>query len=503
MYAGDIVSFEIISEQAPADWQDASVKVFLDSRDGEPIAQGDFGRFGIGGRAQATLTWVWDTSGLDGTQTLIIMVDSADVEDPAQAAGDLTPPPAVAEAITLTVELLPAAARPMPEPLAQWTKVESECCIFHYLTGTAAERDIALIQAQADAAFAHVEAALGVTRKDKSVFTLLSRLLGHGGFATEEISLTYIDRNPTASSLFNVFAHEGTHILDRQIAQPRPTFMTEGLAVYAAGGHFRAEDLEARAAALLALDRYIPLASLADNFYLSQHEIGYLEGGAFITYLVGKFGWERFRTFFASFKPAPTDAQALEDALQANFDRGLEELETEWLQRLEALPPDQGQMDDLRLSIALYDTLRRYQKLKDPAAYFLTAWLPDGREARRRGIVADFVRHPATPEHVALEAMLASAGGALHQGQYAETERLLAAANAALDANTLAADPLATDYLEIVTHLSSQGYEAQTIVVDDDAASATAIRDWPSLGNLTLTRRAGGWTTTLGVFDSR
>ena len=36
-----------------------------------------------------------------------------------------------------------------------------------------------------------------------------------------------------------------------------------------------------------------------------------------------------------------------------------------------------GPVDNLRLTIRLYDTLRRYQQLDDPSAYFLTAWLPD------------------------------------------------------------------------------------------------------------------------------
>src|SRR5690606_18388974 len=108
-----------------------------------------------------------------------------------------------------------------------------------------------IIMAAADEAFAHVEGVLGVEQHSRTVFNLLSRLLGHGGFASSEISLTYIDRNPAGSDLFSLFAHEGTHMLDRQFAGIKPTMMTEGLAVFVAGGHFKREDLEARAAALL------------------------------------------------------------------------------------------------------------------------------------------------------------------------------------------------------------------------------------------------------------
>jgi hypothetical protein len=381
----------------------------------------------------------------------------------------------------------------MPEPLAHWTQTESECCIFHYLTSTAAERDIATITAKADEAFDEVEAQLGVTRQDKVAFTMLSRLLGHGGFASDEISLTYIDRDAAYSDLTSVFKHEGTHILDRQIAHERPTIMTEGMAVYVSGGHFKPEDLEKRAAGLLILEDYIPLPELADDFYFSQHEIGYLEGGAFIQFLVDTFGWDKVRAFYGSFQSAPSESAMLDAALRTTFDQSLEELEAEWLAHLSSLPPDLAQVDDLRLTILQYDTLRRYQQANDPAAYFLTAWLPNGREARERGVIADFVRHPDAPENIALETMLAGAGEAIRAQRFEEAESLLLAVNAVLDSNNLFFDSLAAEYLQIVTTLAADGYEAQSIRLSDKVATATAIRTWPMIESLTLTRDLTGW----------
>lgn len=481
LYSGDLVSLELEATTADPAWQEASVSVYIDSLAGGPIATTNFAPFGIANNAQATFYWVWDTIGRVGPQTVIITVDPK-----AEGAEPL-------EVLTLTVNLLPASARPMPEPLARWTQTESACCIFHYLTGTAAERDIAIITTTADEAFEQVEEQLGITRQNKVVFTMLSRLLGHGGFASDEISLTYIDRDAAYSDLTSVFKHEGTHILDRQIARERPIIMTEGMAVYVAGGHFKPEDLEKRAAALLILENYIPLAELADDFYFSQHEIGYLEGGAFIKFLVDKFGWERVRSFYGSFQSAPTDSAMLDAALRANFSQSLEELEAEWLAKLGSLPPDLAQAEDLRLTVMLYDTLRRYQQANDPAAYFLTAWLPYGREARQRGVVADFVRHPTAPENIALETMLAAAGEAIVAQRFEEAETLLLAVNAVLDSNNLFFDPLAVEYLQIVTTLSADGYEAQSIVLSDNVATATAIRTWPTAESLTLTRDLTGW----------
>lgn len=481
LYSGDMVSLELDAANADPAWQEASVSVYIDSRAGGPIATTNFAPFGIANNAQATFYWVWDTIGRIGPQTVIITIDPK-----TEGAEPL-------EVLTLTVNLLPASARPMPEPLARWAQTESACCIFHYLTGTAAERDIAAITAVADESFEQVEAQLGVTRQSKVVFTMLSRLLGHGGFASDEVSLTYIDRDAAYSDLTSVFKHEGTHILDRQIARERPIIMTEGMAVYVAGGHFKPEDLEKRAAALLILEDYIPLTQLADDFYLSQHEIGYLEGGAFIRFLVEKFGWESVKVFYSSFQSAPTDSAMLDGALRANFNQSLTDLEAEWLAKLSSLPPDFAHVEDLRLTVMLYDTLRRYQQVNDPAAYFLTAWLPYGPEARQRGIVADFVRHPAAPENIALETMLAAAGEAIVAQKFDDAEALLLSVNAVLDSNNLFFDSLAAEYLQIVTTLWADGYEAQAILLSENTATATVIRTWPTTESVTLTRDLTGW----------
>ncbi|MGH2524069.1 MAG: hypothetical protein ACRDH2_16305, partial [Anaerolineales bacterium] len=445
------MSFEISAANADPAWQDAPVSIYAGSLEGEPLATGKFGQFGIGGRAQATFFWAWNTRNLVGPQTLFVTVD------PEKKEGAEVAPGQQGQVLSLTVNLLPAEQRPMPEPLARWAQTESACCVFHYLTGAAAARDIEIIKAQADEAFAHIESVLDVKSEKKVGFTLLSRLLGHGGFASDEISVTYVDRNPAGNNVPNVFAHEGTHILDRQIAQTRPALLTEGLAVYVAGGHFKPEDLEKRAAALLALERYIPLEKLANDFYPAQHETGYLEGGALVTFLIDRYGWDRFKKFYGSFEEADSDAKMLDEALRANFDISLSDLEAEWLAHLRSLPTDPAQVDDLRLTIGLYDTLRRYQNLNDPAAYFLTAWLPNAGEARRRGIVADFVRHPTAPENLALETMLVDARRALAAGEFATTEKLLNSVNAVLDAHNLFHDPLAADYLEIVIDVADTG----------------------------------------------
>ncbi len=472
LYSGDRVSLTIDAANADPAWSDAYVRVYSAGAPPALLGTERFASFGIGGRAQATFWWLWDTAGLVGPQTLTVTVESA-------AGG----PPL--DALTVTAELRPAEQRPMPEPLAQWAQAESDCCLFHYLTGTAAARDIDQIRVEADRAFERVETVLGVRRPERVTFTLLSRLLGHGGFASAEISVTYIDRNPAGLDLPTLFAHEGTHIVDRQIAAARPTLITEGLAVYVAGGHYKPEDLDRRAAALLRLDRYLPLTPLAKDFYRSQHEIGYLEAGALVKYLVDQYGWPRFRGMLASFEPAANDAEMLDAGLLAHYGKSLTALEEEWLTHLRRFPAESAQTDDLRLTIRLFDLLRRYQQAHDPEAYFLTAWLPDGPAARERGVVADFVRGPRAAENIALEAMLVAAQQALVAGDYAAAETLLQSVDAVLAAGLRFDDPLAARYWQTVTQLAAQGYEVQTLDFTPAGPRVTAILNWPRLETVT------------------
>ena len=115
------------------------------------------------------------------------------------------------------------------------------------------------------------------------------------GLPSSEISVSYLDRNYASNSWELVVHHEMVHAIDGHLGGDfRPTIFVEGLAVYLTGGHYKPEPLMPRAAALLPayLNQYIPLKTLADDFYASQHEIGYLEGASLIEYMVKTYGWD-------------------------------------------------------------------------------------------------------------------------------------------------------------------------------------------------------------------
>jgi hypothetical protein len=226
------------------------------------------------------------------------------------------------------------------------------------------------------------------------------------------------------------------HYLDNQLGgELRPTILLEGLAVYLSGGHFKPEPLMPRAAALLELGWYQPLENLTENFYPSQHEIGYMEAGALVEYMVERWGWQAFNRFYRDIRPGPQgggQVGPMDAALTRHFGITLTQLEADFLKALR-LETVTGQVkDDVRLTVAFFDTARRYQQALDPSAYYLTTWLPDGKQMRERGIVADFLRHPSAPINVALETLLVSAYNQLRAGNYDEAEQLIESVNQAL-----------------------------------------------------------------------
>ena len=420
LYSGDWVSFEIIAPPGRIN-RERSATVQVDSVEGALFGPAEFGRFGIAGRQQATLTWAWDTSDLaPGNYDLTFSIQPDGIQ------------------WTQTVTLLPESDLPDGQAGARWAQAESDCCLLYYITGTEAERDIAQLEAMADDEAERVERAFQAELTKPVELVLLPRVLGHGGFTESEISISYLDRRYSGGDPAIVLRHEMVHYLDNSLGgELRPTLLLEGLAVYLSGGHFKEEALLPRAAALLELGWYQPLTELANDFYPSQHETGYLEAGALVEYMIERWGWEAFERFYRDIHPGPrgnNQADAIDAALREHFEISFAELEADFRQRLQEQDYTPAQREDVRLTVEFYDTVRRYQQALDPSAYYLTAWLPDGEKMRERGIVADYLRHPSAPENVTLETLLVSADEHLRSGEYAEAEKLLEAMNGALDA---------------------------------------------------------------------
>lgn len=515
LYIGDLVSLEVIPPPGE-DHNDHSVLVRCSaSQEPDPL-EAHFRPYGIGERSQATLQWAWDTSTLAaGEHTLTFSVQP---DGPSW---------------TETISLNPRNQVPPPEPGATWVAAESNCCLVYYITGTPAERDLSELLTMADRQADKASLLMGIDLDDLGEpisVTFLPRVLGHGGFASQEISVSYLDRNYAGRGTETVLHHEIIHILDGHLGGDlRPTMFIEGLAVYLTGGHYKPEPLMPRAAALMppepgcvqdfspaqgqgcGLGWYIPLDELINNFYFEQHEIGYLEAAGLVEFMVETWGWDAFSNFYRGIHPVPkhpADEQVdisaqyrpIDNALLSHFGITLEGLEARFLDALreEELTPEL--IADTRLTVELYEAIRRYQQLLDPSAYFLNAWLPNNQQMRQQGIVADYLRRPSSPENLSLEVMLVSVDADLRDGDYPNAEQTLSAVIAVLDeykndgAQPFAAHPLAADYLALVRAVQAVGYQPKKVQIQGERARVWASTSGPALYELKLIYSGGRWT---------
>jgi hypothetical protein len=514
VYAGDLVSLEVV---APVGQELSGYNVRLEAPgvNGMQTYESGFGRSGIAGRLQATLLWAWDTARLEsGVYDLVLTI--------------LPKGPTWTESL----QLHPAEQLPERESRARWAVAQSECCTVYYITGTSAQRDLAELLGVVDRQMESAARKLDLEPAEPLEITFVPRVLGHGGFTRQDISISYLDRNYAGRGTSTVLHHELIHVLDSELGgELRPTLLVEGLAVYLTGGHFKQEPLMPRAAALLppepgcqvsidqscGLDWYIPFSQLIDNFYLEQHEIGYLQAGALVEYLVETWGWESFSQFYRGIQPVEgtdypfgSQYEAIDRAVQAHFDMSLSQLEASFLAALQqqALQPELR--EDVRLTVGYYDTVRRYQQLFDPSAHFLNAWLLDNAQMRKRGITTDYMRHPSQEGNLAFETMLVNADAQLRNGDYSDTEAILKAASVVLarypvqGMEAFSAHPLGADYLALVRASLAQGYQPQRIQIDGSLARIWASEmnspdvdgahtPGPQLTEIGLTRQGEDW----------
>jgi len=257
---------------------------------------------------------------------------------------------------------------------------------------------------------------------------LVPIVLGQSGFTTDEIYISYADLNYTDTDILTVLHHEMVHFVDADIGGDlRPLILVEGLAVYMTGGHYRQEPLSWRAAVLPELGRYIPLTSLADNFYSWQHEIGYLEAGSLLEFMVQTWGWDAFNKFYRDIHPVQGggEALAMDKALQIHIGLSLRQLDDRFSSYLQSIPIIPQLREDVQLTASLFDTIRLFQQERQPSAYFQQVWLPDARQMRDRAIIADYLARGIDPQDADMEAVLVKAGNYWLKGDFIAALRQL------------------------------------------------------------------------------
>lgn len=471
-YAGDVVSVEVAIENSDKLENAASATLAVDDKplpQTQPFIASSPLRDSV-----LVFRWAWDTADQVGLHKLTVSVPINDQAAPAQ--------------LVTHVEVLPADDRPAQEHRAAWSERIIPCCRIVYITRTAAARDINRLAEEITGSIAAVESKVGFPVSGKPIpITLIDNVWGNGAFASNELVISTVDRDYVSSDIDITTRHEGVHYAMSPLGRETPTLLVEGVAVYVAGGHYKPEPIPERAAALLALDHYIPLAALAEDFYSHQHEIAYLEAAGLVHYLTETYGWSEFVNLYSTEGLETRDARWLDQALDLTYGKSLGEIEADYKSWLKQYSPG-DQIEDLRLTIELFDTMRRYQAAYAP----YQESLPTTEEARVEGQIAEFVREPAASENIALETLLAQAGQDLRQGNYTSCAAELQILNQVLEDGDFTLSPI-SDYLAIARLLNGEGYEAQHVDILGNRATVQAIRTWPRLDVLTLVRDGSGW----------
>lgn len=480
VYTGDWVSIRI-DPDIPAGLppNDVDIRIFID---GDQVVSDNINWRSLNGSPFGLYQWVWNVGDQPGQHNIIVFLDPEDLV----RKGDESPDNNVA---SVTVNVLSASGSTEAGNPPRWLSIQNNCCLVHMISGSAADRDQSTLLEMIDFAFQQAADKLSEDVGESYQVFLVDRVYGQGGYSQDAMVVSYLDRDYVAGGLEELLIHEAVHLIDKNVTSEPITFLSEGLAVWAAGGHYEKQDFQGRMAALVEIGRYRPLEQAIDDFFGTQHEIGYLEGAGFIDYLVQTYGWDRVKAFYA--ETSPGDGDTLSEAVDANlrrsFNLSLEQIEDEWRASLRALPRDVNVMEDLRLSLQFYDVIRRYQSVYDPTAYYLETWLPDPLQAERVGATADFSRKPESPVNIALEALLHSAGTALQNGDYDKTRALLESVTRVLNNNGAFLDPLSLSYLNLVLTSRDMGYQLQQIELDGTRATIRGtLPEDPTLVQFTL-----------------
>lgn len=465
-YAGDVLTFEI---QNDGSFGDGTLNVEMTLNDNPPTDVSATTSF-----INMLLPLALDTTNLSGPHTVKFTTVDGQLNE------------------TYSFEVVPADQRPENEEGAAWMVNETTCCKLHYISETAAARDIDFIAEHFQLAAEDFSTITGADIDPKLDVYIMDRIWGNGGFGGNgELVISYTDRyyGPTigGEGLESLARHEFSHASDigLSLTGDGVLFNYEGMAVYIAGGHYKPEPLAERGAALYDLGHYVPVGQ-----FLEQHELSYLNSATMLTYIVETFGTEKMWEFLAA-DENPEDDQpgSLEGAIQLTFGISLSEFDQDFQAWLESKEPGE-QLEDLRLTIELQDLRRQYQDTYSPPPYFLLAAAEDA--AARPEFLPIVIREANEAPNVAIELVIAEGQQAIIDGDYSRAEELIAVLRGIVSTGKFET-PLAKDYLDIVLALSDAGYETVSLDLQGDKAIAQVTIEPPVLSNLELQKIDGVW----------
>ena len=208
------------------------------------VPVGGFGRFGLVDATISVDGEVVEVEGvMSGDPLLGDVIVFPDVFDTAGQVGghwvevtaELRPERILQ--VTQRFVVTPASGRPIQEMDAMWRVERTDCCNLTYLQNSAAERDLTDLVAIVDESAAAVADHFGLELPVVD-FVLIDTLWGNGGYAGQEVVVSYLDRDfsPGRMETFRqTVLHELAHAATSQLKVSVPWPLTEGIAVHGHG----------------------------------------------------------------------------------------------------------------------------------------------------------------------------------------------------------------------------------------------------------------------------
>jgi len=380
------------------------------------------------------------------------------------------------------------AQRPAQETESRWRVEQTDCCNLRYQDNTAASRDLTEIVAVVDEAARRVEEHFG-REMPQVEFVLIDTLWGNGGYAGDEVVVSYLDRDfsPGRRTTFRqTVLHELAHAMTDQLEYSTPWPLIEGVAVQFTQGHFKPEPLGPRARALSDAGDLPPLDVLFDTFPDMQHEARYVAVGAFTEFLVSEHGIDRLLDLFDSELDIATPSLWLDAAATEVLGQPLPAIQSAFDSWIAGFAP-QDQALDLQLTIALQEARRAFQAGHNPYPnYFVFTSVRDTGQA---GLT---MRDPADVRLVAVEALIAYAQDLIIEGDL-ESAREVVAAVERVVADSAVGAGISGQFLAVAEAVAAAGYELISFRPGTGVTSAVATANAPALVAVDLINEAGEW----------
>lgn len=235
---------------------------------------------------------------------------------------------------------------------ALWKEQETEHYVFHYKSGSLAEKEIQEVSELQERCFQEITGELGFAPENKVVYWLCDskkELMHMSGFEYETNGVTLLDQdNPTIYAVYNeevkyVGYHEDAHVIAAEYAYPKSIALIEGLAMYFDKEWWGIPN-ELCTRVYLEDKTYQRLRYMIRDdefFYRVDDRICYPVMGAFTAFLIHEYGMDKYKEVYQ-------ECDEWGKAFQRIYGKSLHDLEIEFREMILAMDYSIEQLESAR-----------------------------------------------------------------------------------------------------------------------------------------------------------